>query len=90
MRMPHTGTLRRVTRPKIFGKYPSWADTRKTSEIVNCQLVRHPAHASAISAMTNLPTAGLNIVAKTRPKGAVECERTALSTMPKEMLLAST
>ena len=88
--MPITGTLRRVTLAKSFGKYSSRAETRKTSAIVNCQLVRQPAQASAIRAMTNLPISGQNIVAKTRPKGAVECERSSLSTMPKLMLLAST
>ncbi|MNO02570.1 hypothetical protein D3C81_2230220 [compost metagenome] len=50
--------------------------------MVNCQPSSEPMQASTIAAITMSPTNGVNILAKTRPKGAVEAASSGLSTMP--------
>ena len=46
-----------------------------------------PASAKAMTAMMHLPMKGVNIVAKTSPKGAVDWTSSALPTMPAAMLV---
>ncbi|MNY83364.1 hypothetical protein D3C86_2260820 [compost metagenome] len=50
--------------------------------MVNCPPSNEPMQASTIAAITMSPTNGVNILANTRPNGAVEEASSGLSTIP--------
>ncbi len=71
-----------MTLPKIFGNMLASAASLAVVASVNCQPSSEPTQAIAASAMTIWPMAGLNILAKARPKGPLDSASSAFGTMP--------
>ncbi len=80
--MPVMGAPRLFTFENALGNMlPSAADFA-VEDSVNCQPSSEPRQARIASTMMTEPTAGLNILAKARPKGPVDSASSAFGTMP--------
>ncbi|MCY1360520.1 hypothetical protein D9M69_471510 [compost metagenome] len=63
------------------------AELLYTWAMVNCQPSSEPMQASTMAAITMSPTIGVNILANTRPNGAVDAASSSLPTIPKMTLV---